>query len=73
VALDVPSVQQAFRDRKIVFLKGDWTNRNAAIGAFLKAHGRDGVPFYIYYAPHQDGVVLPQILTPGIVLSTIGK
>ncbi|AAW60681.1 protein-disulfide reductase DsbD family protein [Gluconobacter oxydans] len=73
VALDVPSVQEAFRSRGIVFLKGDWTNRNAAIAAFLKAHGRDGVPFYMYYAPHQDGVVLPQILTPGIVTSTIGK
>ena len=73
VALDVPSVQDAFRTRHVVFMKGDWTNRNAAISAFLKAHNREGVPLYVYYPPKGQETILPQILTPGLVLSTIGN
>ncbi|WP_040508742.1 protein-disulfide reductase DsbD family protein [Gluconobacter morbifer] len=74
VALDVSSVKAAFSARHVAYLKGDWTNRNAAIAAYLKAHGRDGVPLYVYY-PSDNGAeqVLPQILTPGLVLSTIGQ
>lgn len=73
VALDVPSVQGAFRTRHVVFMKGDWTNRIAAISAFLKAHNREGVPLYVYYPPKGQETILPQILTPGLVLSTIGN
>ncbi|GEN14211.1 thiol:disulfide interchange protein DsbD [Neoasaia chiangmaiensis] len=71
VALDTGAVQSAFRDRGVVYMKGDWTNRNEAIGAYLRAHGRDGVPLYVYYPPHGDGQVLPQILSPGLVLATL--
>lgn len=73
VALDVASVKEAFGARHVAYLKGDWTNRDAEISAYLKAHGRDGVPLYVYYPAHGDGEVLPQILTPGLVLGVIGK
>ncbi|MBU2655231.1 protein-disulfide reductase DsbD family protein [Acidomonas methanolica] len=67
VALDAPSVRRAFAQRGVVFMKGDWTNRNGTISAFLHEHGREGVPLYVYYPPHGDGQVLPQVLTPGVV------
>nr|WP_249202805.1 MULTISPECIES: protein-disulfide reductase DsbD domain-containing protein [Gluconobacter] len=72
VALDVDSVRKAFSARHVAYLKGDWTNRDAGISAYLKAHGRDGVPLYVYYPAHGSEVVLPQILTPGLVLGIIG-
>ncbi|KXV20558.1 thioredoxin family protein, partial [Gluconobacter japonicus] len=73
VALDTASVRQAFSERHVAYLKGDWTNRDAGISAYLKAHGRDGVPLYVYYPPkHGAEVVLPQILTPRMVLDIIG-
>lgn len=72
VALDSAPVRAAFARGQVAYLKGDWTNRNETIGAFLRAHGRDGVPFYIYYPPHGEGQVLPQILTPSLVVQALG-
>ncbi|GBQ83684.1 cytochrome c biogenesis thiol:disulfide interchange protein DsbD [Gluconacetobacter johannae DSM 13595] len=72
VALSSAPVQAAFHDRGIVYMKGDWTNRNAEISAFLDAHGRAGVPFYLYYpAGGGEGRPLPQILTTGLVLDAL--
>ncbi|WP_082781813.1 protein-disulfide reductase DsbD family protein [Acetobacter malorum] len=73
VALDIPSTQAAFAAHGVTVLRGDWTNHDPAISAFLKAHGRDGVPFYLYVPANGPEVVLPQILTPGLVASTVAK
>lgn len=72
VALDTSGVQAAFAKKGVVYMKGDWTNRNAKIGNYLRAHGREGVPLYVYYAPGQEGKVLPQVLTPSLVEGTLG-
>jgi len=73
VALETDRVRQAFRDRGVVLLKGDWTNTEPRLTAFLAQHGRNGVPLYLYYPPRTGAlpVVLPQLLTPGIVLDTL--
>ena len=72
-ALSRPRVAASFADKHVAFLVADWTNRNPEITALLEAHGRSGVPLYLYYAPDAaDAVVLPQILTEGEVLQTIG-
>ncbi|GBR22919.1 cytochrome c biogenesis thiol:disulfide interchange protein DsbD [Acetobacter orleanensis NRIC 0473] len=73
VALDIPSTQAAFAAHGVTVLRGDWTNHDPAISAFLKAHGRDGVPFYLYVPATGPEVVLPQILTPGLVAGTVGQ
>lgn len=72
MALATEGVQRAFADRNIAYLVGDWTRGDAAITALLRAHQRDGVPLYLFY-PAGGGapVVLPQILTEGIVLQAI--
>ncbi|RAI60815.1 protein-disulfide reductase DsbD family protein [Roseicella frigidaeris] len=65
-------VQAAFAARNLAYLKGDWTNGDAAIGALLRAHGREGVPLYLLY-PAGGGApaVLPQLLTEGVVLQAL--
>lgn len=68
VALDVPSVRQAFQQHGVIILRGDWTRRDERITTFLRDHGRDGVPLYLYYPSHENERILPQILTPGLVL-----
>ena len=73
VALSTTGVQQAFATRGITYMKGDWTRSDPLITDFLRQHGRDGVPLYVYYAPGREGVVLPQILTPQIVLDHIAS
>ena len=57
----------AFKQANVAVLKGDWTRRDPEITRFLSAHGRSGVPFYIYYPAKGEPRILPQILTPGIL------
>jgi thiol:disulfide interchange protein len=72
VAFASGDVQNAFARRRIDYLVADWTNRNPEISALLQAHGRSGVPLYLYYAPGAtEAVVLPQVLTAGDVLKAI--
>ncbi|MEA3063780.1 MAG: hypothetical protein QOJ27_208, partial [Sphingomonadales bacterium] len=49
--LDRDEVAAAFRARNVAVLVGDWTRGDAAIGRFLEAQGRSGVPLYLWYAP----------------------
>jgi len=73
IALDTETVRRAFAARRVAVLVGDWTRGDAELTALLRAHGRDGVPLYLFY-PEDGGpaVVLPQLLTEGIVLEAIG-
>ncbi len=74
VALSRPEVKDAFAKAGIAYLKGDWTREDPAITAVLKAHGRSGVPLYLFYAPGAaEAQVLPQILTPGLVIEAIAS
>ena len=68
-----PAVQRVFRGKGVTLMKGDWTNRDAAITQALADFGRAGVPLYVVYNSHPGSsapVVLPQLLTAGIVEST---
>lgn len=65
--LSTAAVQQAMRERGVVYMKGDWTNRDPAITAFLQSFQRDGLPFYAFYPAGKEPVVLPPVLTQSIV------
>lgn len=67
VAIERAETQDAFRKAGVVTMIGDWTDGDAAIGRFLEAHGRSGVPLYLWYAPGQEARELPQVLTPGLL------
>ncbi len=72
VALKSGEVAQAFQTAGITYLKGDWTKTNPEITALLEHFGRAGVPLYLFYPGHGAGPhVLPQILTPSLVLDEI--
>ncbi len=66
-------VQAIFRSKGVTLMKGDWTNRDPAITQALASFGRAGVPLYVVYNSKpgsSEPVVLPQILTAGIVQKT---
>jgi thiol:disulfide interchange protein DsbD len=74
VALSTRAVRDAFARRGVTYLRGDWTRQDPTITTFLRAHGRDGVPLYVLYPPGGGpGVVLPQVLTEGIVLNALDQ
>lgn len=69
VAISTRAVRDAFARHKVAYLKADWTKRDGAIAAELAAHGRAGVPLYLVYGRNGgEGVILPSILTPDIVV-----
>ncbi len=73
VALSPQHVDDAFRAAGITRLKGDWTRGDERITRLLAEHGRSGVPLYLYYpaGAGQAAQVLPQLLTPDLVLSAL--
>lgn len=74
VALEDSRVRSAFAAHRVAFLVADWTNRDPQVTTLLSAHARSGVPLYLYYAPGAaDAEVLPQILTPGVVLNALAR
>ncbi len=63
-AIERPAVREAFDRAGIVVMVGDWTNGDPAIGRFLEAKGRSGVPLYLFYDRDGRQETLPQLLTP---------
>ena len=65
-------VLKTFRDKKVATLRGDWTNRDPKITAELARWKRAAVPFNLLYLPGQpEPKVLPELLTPGVVLEAL--
>jgi len=61
--LDSPSFSAALARFDAVYLRGDWTDVNPQISAFLQQHNAVGVPLYVVYGPGSPPQVLPAILT----------
>ncbi len=71
VALQPQSVREAFLQHRVAYLKGDWTRQDAAITDFLRMYDRSGVPLYVFFPAEGAPEVLPQILTPGMILEKV--
>jgi len=68
------TVEAAFTDKNVAVLTADWTQRSPEIGAALARLGRNGVPAYALYAPGSvTPTLLPEVLTPGIVLDALAR
>ena len=68
-AIDRDEVRAAFDKEGVRVVAGDWTNGDPTITRFLEAHGRAGVPFYLWYRPGREPEELPQVLTPSALIS----
>jgi thiol:disulfide interchange protein DsbD len=64
-------VVQALQDRGVVTMQADWTRRDEAITRELSRLGRSGVPVYAFYFAGQDPVILPEVLTPALMLQAL--
>ena len=71
VALKTQAVEEMLKEENVHYLVGDWTNKNDSIFAYLKAFQRVGVPLYVIYAGDDYVKVLPQVLTPDIVVNNL--
>ena len=77
--LHTPGIMKLFHQHHVFAIVGDWTNSNPEITDYLKHFGRSGVPLYIFYGARgangqrPEPVVLPQLLTAGIVEGVVGQ
>lgn len=75
VALSGEAFTTALAGHNVVAMKADWTRADPLITEALAAFGRSGVPLYVVYPKDLQGevVVLPQVLTPGIIEDALAR
>ncbi|MCS7062661.1 MAG: protein-disulfide reductase DsbD family protein [Methylacidiphilales bacterium] len=73
LALNVPETIRLFQSNHIVPMKADWTRQDPVITRSLESIGRRSVPAYALYIGKRKPILLPQILTPEIVRTSILK
>jgi len=61
--------------KNVALMKGDWTTKSPSITAALRRYGRNGVPLNVIInkGKQESAVVLPNILTPGIVIAELER
>ena len=68
LALDTSRFAELVQKHHIHLFKADWTNKDRHIAEALERYGRNSIPLYVYYdSENEDYVILPQLLTPGIL------
>jgi thiol:disulfide interchange protein DsbD len=75
IAIEIPSVRQKLKELNAVALIGDYTHFPDDITAELNRYSRAGVPMVLVYPKDVDAqpIVLPEVLTPGIVLGALNR
>ena len=64
-------VQNYFTNNGIVYIKADWTRRDLSVSSLLTTFNRSGVPLYVFFPSRSRPIILPQLLTPGLLLGEI--
>lgn len=65
--LGTDAFHDTLRRTNAVYMRGDYTNVDPEITAFLDEHKAVGVPLYVVYGPGAPPTVLPTVLTQAIV------
>lgn len=73
LVLSTDAVRAALGRADVVALRADWTRQDASILAFLRAHGRAGIPFLAVFHPDRPVELLPELLTADRVLEALEK
>jgi thiol:disulfide interchange protein DsbD len=71
VSIESARVQRAFRAHDVAWLVGDWTRADPAISAVLARYGHPGVPLYLVSRAGAEPQVLPQVLSPDLLIQAI--
>jgi thiol:disulfide interchange protein DsbD len=74
-SIEIPSVRKKLKEINAVALLGDYTHFPDTITAELNRFNRAGVPLVLVYPknPEAQPIVLPEVLTPGIVLDALDR
>jgi DsbC/DsbD-like thiol-disulfide interchange protein/cytochrome c biogenesis protein CcdA/thiol-disulfide isomerase/thioredoxin len=72
-AIEREETAVAFKKAGVKVLVGDFTRADPLISRALSQYGRSGVPLYLYFGKGADAEILPQILTPDMLISRAKK
>lgn len=75
LALGAERVRAALEADSVQLLRADWTSRSPGITRLINGFGRSGVPVVVLYPPGDRSrpVLLPTLLTPGIVIEALAS
>jgi thiol:disulfide interchange protein DsbD len=73
VAFGSDRVRAAVDSGNVQLLRADWTSRSPEITRLINGFGRSGVPVVVLFPPGErsEAVLLPTLLTPGIVVRAL--
>ncbi len=74
-SIEIPSVRAKLKEINAVAFVGDYTRTHANITTELNRYNRAGVPLVLVYPKNADAppIVLPEVLTPNIVLNALNQ
>jgi thiol:disulfide interchange protein DsbD len=72
--LDTDAFRDLLKKTGAVYMKGDWTDVNPTIAAFLQQYHSPGVPLYVVFPKDGgEGRMLPTVLTSSLVEEALTK
>jgi thiol:disulfide interchange protein DsbD len=74
-SIEIDSVRQKMNDLRVVAMRADNSKASPEIDEALREFDRAGVPLNLVYPADSSSrpIVLPEILTPGIVLDALDQ
>jgi len=74
-SLDIEATRKKLMEINAVSFLADFTDEDPAIARELQRHDRAGVPLVLVYPkdPNKPAIVLPAVLTPGVVLDALDR
>jgi thiol:disulfide interchange protein DsbD len=74
-SLEIPATRAKLKEIGVVSFLGDFTDNDPRIASELRRYERPGVPLVLVFPkdPNASAIVLPPILTPGIVADALEK
>jgi len=67
------TMMQEFKKKNVLLLRGDFTKKDETLLAWIKKHGRAGVPFNALYIPGEEPHIFGELLTKDEVINALNK
>jgi len=71
LVIDTRKIRELFAERNVVAMQADYTDKNDDMTAFINSFGRAGVPLYVVYPGEGAPILLPETITPGMVVDAV--
>ncbi|MDD4155438.1 MAG: thioredoxin family protein [Candidatus Cloacimonetes bacterium] len=72
--INTSDIKQAFTDKGVLMLKGDYTKKDPLIHKWLQQYNKAGVPLYLLFVPGKtEPIVFPEIITKQMIFNALDE